>query len=1776
MKKNYINILSFFGLSVILIVFILVVHSSQAQTYWVRSAGSQMIDEGTDVSSDAAGNIYTTGYFSGSVDFGGIVASSAGITDVFIMKHNSSGVLQWVVTGGGSGSDRGAAIHADNVGNCYVTGYFFGTATFSGVTIVSQGSQDIFIAKYNTSGILQWVKQGGGVSADIGSAIITDHADNVFVTGQFSGTALFDGQSLTSMTNPSTGLPSFDIFTAKYDSGGNLVWVKQGAAPYTDRGMDLGTDTAGNVYVTGQFSDTITFDQTHNNNMFNAVFLIKYDTDGNEIWFRRAGSTDQCISYAVAVDDSSHIYLTGDFLGSIIFFGNTQYTLSNIYSNNIFLAKYSGAGDLLWAVADGSESAVSARNIALDMASNAYIIGNFRCRFSEYSDVFGLGTFNSIGYNDIYVTKYDPSGSRIWMRNFGSQKDDCGAGISAFSQDNPVVTGSFMQNLAFPSHGNLSGSNFNHNTVNSGKTICGDSYYGSYSGRESVGNQDIFVARAIDLSRQPYDYYNRINGTCDRSFVGSCINDTSIWLDMYCGPDTLAGCLSVSLTCATNTSLYYFPSISVGPVFSFLWSDGYTWRSRTVTTSSWYYVTITSEDGCFESSDSAFAQVWQNPDVPTISDNVGINTNAINTQPISICGDSVILTGGNYGPNSTLWIGPSGYSVTDSIIATCCGPYIFYVIDANGCYDSNYVIVSLQDTLPTVNPGLFLLGDDDQNDSIGICSGNCFTIYPFDSLTCPSGECFCSLYNSYTAYDITPNIPGSDNCFYYAHTYFPTISGFYSVNAEVYYTNVCGGDTFYLSKTVYITVNPSPDLQITVSGVSDFCPGDTMMLVANGTEVIDSIIWIGSGIIGNIHNDTVFIIQPGYFHVRGYTTNAFGCSDADTTIVGIVAMSQPVVTMFPVNGIICPGQDVILTVTGGPNYEWYGPMGLIPGNTSSISANTSGFYYCVVTNGNGCVFISNTVEIKEFATPYLIVIPDNAMLCDGDSAIISVMTNSGSSIQWQPPLSGSDLTQTVYLPGIYYCNITSCGIVTNAIASVNYSNINASITASGPLESCSSDSLTLYCNTPQVSWYWQPGSLTDSGITVFSSGTYTLFVADTYGCTDSDSVDVIIHDIPDIAVSGDTICTGNTATLLAVSDPGVIQWYDQPSGGIPLSSGNTFYTPVLTDTTTYYVQVTDSYCQGIMTQAVVVVNTLPSAFNVGSGGSYCSGGTGVAITLSGSQEGVSYQLQVNGSDIGSPVAGTDNVLNWLNQTSAGNYTVVAVDTATGCTLTMTGSASVTINTNPSADAGADQTIPNGTSTTLNGFASGGSGFYTWKWSPVDSLIISNIQNPVTVNLSNTTVFTITVTDTVTGCTGTDQTTVFIAGSPLAAIATSAPDTICVNATVQLGVNASGGSGNYSYSWTSNPPGFNSFVANPTASPVVTTTYYVDVFDGYSTYTSSVVVIVLDSFPDINPVLSTNSPICAGDTLYLFSDAVSGCQFYWIGPLGFTSALENPFVAPADTVHSGAYNLYVYSDGCYSQTVSVDVIVNPNPEILLCNDTIICPDDTIVLSAAGGISVVWGPATGLNDIYTFLPLAYPQQTTIYSAVITDINGCTDTGNITVELQEGFFIDYGYSTAIIVGESAGLFVTADQDNVTYQWIPSGSLSCNTCATTIATPLETTEYSVIVTDSLDCVSIIGNVLIEIINEFTLDLPTVFTPDGDGVNDIVYVRGWGLKECIWFRIYNRWGEMIFESNDLNVGWDGTFHDIPQNIDSYAYNVKVSTYDGRILTKKGFITLLR
>jgi hypothetical protein len=242
---------------------------------------------------------------------------------------------------------------------------------------------------------------------------------------------------------------------------------------------------------------------------------------------------------------------------------------------------------------------------------------------------------------------------------------------------------------------------------------------------------------------------------------------------------------------------------------------------------------------------------------------------------------------------------------------------------------------------------------------------------------------------------------------------------------------------------------------------------------------------------------------------------------------------------------------------------------------------------------------------------------------------------------------------------------------------------------------------------------------------------------------------------------------------------------------------------------------------------VITISTLPIATITPSGPTTICQGNTVTLTANLAN---SY-LWSNGATTQS-----------ITVSTTGNYSVT-VTNGDGCSSTSPPTV-VTVNPNPVSNAGSDQTIGFGASTSLNGLASGGTGNYSWHWEPASSLVNSNVQNPVTVSLTSSVQFTLTVTDIPNGCTGSDLVLVTVTGGPLSVNATASPGSTCPAQAVQLTAITSGGIGNNTYSWTSNPVGFTASTYNPVVFPVVSTMFYVSVNDGFAIVNDSVSVTVL--------------------------------------------------------------------------------------------------------------------------------------------------------------------------------------------------------------------------------------------------------------------------------------------------------------------------------------------
>ncbi len=307
---------------------------------WARKLGGGSKSDKAYGISYSNGNIYLTGKYEDGGNFAGVYSAGYGGKDIFVAKYTAAGVFQWFKKAGGSGSDEGAAISSDDAGNVYVTGWFSGTANFSGISVSSAGSKDAFIAKYNSSGSIIWVKRAGGQYDDFGRGIKTDNSGRVFVTGSFRYKAAFSSTTLTAIKGA-------DVFVARYDTYGSLQWAKRAGGNYDDESRAVALDASSNVIITGDYGFSATFGtKTLTGVDSSEVFFASFDKSGNFRWALGAGGgvdkspkgTDAEKGLSVATDPSGNVLGSGCYR-SASNFGST--TLSAWDNTDIYIVKIS-------------------------------------------------------------------------------------------------------------------------------------------------------------------------------------------------------------------------------------------------------------------------------------------------------------------------------------------------------------------------------------------------------------------------------------------------------------------------------------------------------------------------------------------------------------------------------------------------------------------------------------------------------------------------------------------------------------------------------------------------------------------------------------------------------------------------------------------------------------------------------------------------------------------------------------------------------------------------------------------------------------------------------------------------------------------------------------------------------------------------------------------------------------------------------------------------------------------------------------------------------------------------------------------------------------------------------------------------------------------------------------------------------------------------------------------------------------------------------------------
>ena len=1177
---------------------------------------------------------------------------------------------------------------------------------------------------------------------------------------------------------------------------------------------------------------------------------------------------------------------------------------------------------------------------------------------------------------------------------------------------------------------------------------------------------------------------------------------------------------------------------------TYLWSTGATTPSISAATTGVYTVTVTSAAGC---SASVTSNVTIGaPPTPSV------------TSATVCAGDNATLTAS--GGVSYVW---STGATTTSITTATAGTYTVTATNAGGCTATASGTVTVN-PLPT--PSVT---------SATVCAGNTATI------TASGGVSYI-----WSSGPTTPSITTGTGGIYTvtatdANSCSATASGMITVNPlptpSVNDAAVCAGDNATLTATggtsyLWSTGDVTPSITTATAGTYTVTASDanSCSATASGTVTVnplptpavtnatvcsgDNATLTASGGIGYVWSTGDLTPSITTATAGTYTVTAADANGCTATASGTVTVN-PLPTPSATSATVCAGNSGTLTASGGVSYLW--STGDV---TASITVSAAGIYTVTATDANTCsATAGGTLTVNPLPTPGV----SNAAVCTGSNATLTA--TGGTSYQWStgdvtPSITTATAgTYTVTASDANSCSATASGTVTLnplPVVSVNTTPALCS-TASGTAIAIVS------AGTPGYGYAWSAQGSTDDTLTGLSAGTYTVLVTDVNGCT-ATAAGVVSQLSPSITVNEtsqhDLSCNNDASgaiyiTATDIAGPGPFNFtYNWGSSGSQNLTG--------VQAGTYSVTVTDQFgCTG--TATYTLTQPQPLGGTTASVNPRCFGQSNGSATLtpSGGSPNYTYSWSTAPAQTTAQAAGLP----------AGTYTVVLTDDSL-CTATFT----VTL-TDPQQITFADSTITNPSCFgAANGSAQvapqNGIGSYNYLWSTNPS---QNVNPAVGLAAGS---YIVTVTDA-NQCTA--STTVTLIAPSQVSVGAVSTNVSCAgynNGTATA--TATGGTPPYTYIW-------NNGDSLASISGLVASTYSVKATDANGcTADNSTTVTAPTAVSETLTSVRTNCPNTDDGSITATAGGGTGALTYTLENATGTTVIQSGNTTGSFTgIGYGLYTVVVTdANGCpVSDTITV-----PRAPFNYYTDTATgtsCygsqyTDGTIHLQ---GYSIPNGPFQySIDGGKTFQTTAdfFNLAAGTYTIIAQDNYGCDTSFSIVVPepLPATVQILPGDST-ITAGTSLQLntnFGPYSIDSIrSYSWSPGTGMSCIDCSSPQVSPYSNvTTYTVLVTYNQGC-TVSASVQITVNGEPPVYVPNAFSPNGDGINDVWYVYGTGIKD-IKAMIFDRWGEKVFETDDQSQGWDGRFRGQLQSPDVYIYLVNIVYLDGTTTSKQGSLSLIR
>jgi gliding motility-associated-like protein len=1216
---------------------------------------------------------------------------------------------------------------------------------------------------------------------------------------------------------------------------------------------------------------------------------------------------------------------------------------------------------------------------------------------------------------------------------------------------------------------------------------------------------------------------------------------------------------NISCFGGNNGAINLFVSGGTSP-YSFVWNDNATTLNRTNLTAGNYSTTVTDNNGCTATTSTALTQP-----------NAALATTSLIT--------SVSCFGGNNGAiNLTTTGGTSPYlfnwsntATSEDITSLSQGNYTVTITDANSCsltasynvtqptaltlsethtnvlcFGGNNASINLNTTGGTT-PYNFVWSNGATTEDINNLQVGNYIVTVQDANTCtaiisanitePTALLVAETHTAVSCFGgnngaINIATSGGTSPYVFNWSNGATTANLISLVAGNYTLTVNDNNNCSVVTNVAIT---QPTLLTTaLSTTNILCHAATtgaVDLSVNGGTVPYVFNWSNAATTEDLTN-----LPIGTYSVT--VSDANNCTATNST-----SLTQPsaIIATETHIDVLCNGAAtgiIDITANGGIgnlSYAWSNGD-----NAQDISGVQAGNYNVTITDANACT-IQQNITIQQ-PTPFTVGLQYTNISCNGGNDGSINLTVSGATtpytFNWNNGASTEDLNNVI--AGNYFVIINDANnCVANANITLTQPN-SLSVTMTQTNVSCfngtnGSIDISTVGGTFPFTYSWNDGATTQDRNNL-SAGTYQVTVNDNNSC--AVSTPIIITQPNALALSLQT----TNATCYGFSNGNVTT---QISGGtMPYSynwsNGNGVQNLNNVVAGTYSLTVTDN--QNCSVSSMATINE-PAALVIAatSANVSCFNGNNGQINVTATGGTNPYQYVWNG---GGNTATASNL-------QFGNYTVTLTD-ANNCLATQNWT--ITQPTQLQLSLAASNPLCHGTSTgQINLTVNGGTPNYSYLWNNGGT-----VQSPTTLAAGT---HTVSVTDN-NGCSATASAQL---AAPNAIAATPIVNTpSCFggnNGNIQL--NVAGGSPAYQFNWSNG-------ATTQNISGLTAGNFTVTITD------ANLCQEIVQGITVANPTaiavnLQITDVACGGTSTGSITSQVSGGT----GTYGFnwSNGSTGNQIANQPT---GNYSLTVTdANGC-SQTATGFVNTLPQLAITSQIDQLVCVQDQggIDITASGGtapFAYKWNTGSTSEDLNNIQPGNY-------NVLITDANGCTISETFQVINTNSFSVEATGSTTITMGETATLNAVATGSNqTTYNWTPNINHTCSNCPNTVVQPGSTTLYTVIATDTNGCIAQ-DTVSIKVIADYNIFTPNAFTPNGDGNNDYLQIFGnlAGVKKFD-LMIFNRWGEKVYETTDVNFQWDGTFKGALIEPSVLVYVMKIVHLDGyNQKVFKGSITILR